>query len=367
MIELLVYSFFGIWIGGLLYSIVIHNYRDIIQTKISKRRPKKGKKPLITVVVYAYNNETTIEHALQSVIQNDYKKLHVLIVDNASDDTTGSLVKSWLKNKSKNKYRVVTKRKAGAKREVLLSAIKKHAKGDLVILLNGNLALGKDSIKNAVDYMNRGGIDHLVFQPISQGVRKTLGSVDQAFNALHAFRFRQFGVTNEYERSAWQAAAIYKREALMMLLKSQQKPLVKLLNTFDACTVRHLDDSITLRQSKENIELLESFDLKQRVLRTTLGVFELGMLVYFVYLAVVFQVPQFLIMSWLIMSGVIVFASLTDPELTTRDKFNFVLLSPLVIVTRFLQITKLTFRLSETNWLKRDWKSATNRFRLSAE
>lgn len=58
---------------------------------------KRKKNPKVGVVVVTYNSETYIEKCLESILENDYPLLELLIVDNNSSDKTVPLVKSKFK------------------------------------------------------------------------------------------------------------------------------------------------------------------------------------------------------------------------------------------------------------------------------
>jgi len=50
---------------------------------------------LVTVVIPAYNAADTIRRALDSVFRQDYRPIEVLVVDDASQDNTGEVVKAY--------------------------------------------------------------------------------------------------------------------------------------------------------------------------------------------------------------------------------------------------------------------------------
>ncbi|MBF0276032.1 MAG: glycosyltransferase family 2 protein, partial [Nitrospinae bacterium] len=51
-------------------------------------------KPLVSVVIPAYNGAKYIKEAIESVLLQSYKKLEVLVCDDASTDNTGEIVQS---------------------------------------------------------------------------------------------------------------------------------------------------------------------------------------------------------------------------------------------------------------------------------
>ena len=58
--------------------------------------------PKITVIMSAYNSSRTIKFAVNSILNQDYKNLELLVIDDASSDNTLELL-NLLKIKIKNK------------------------------------------------------------------------------------------------------------------------------------------------------------------------------------------------------------------------------------------------------------------------
>ena len=52
-------------------------------------------KPVVSVIVPMYNAEHTIEKCLDSIINQTYDELEIILVDNGSDDNTIDLAKNY--------------------------------------------------------------------------------------------------------------------------------------------------------------------------------------------------------------------------------------------------------------------------------
>ena len=57
--------------------------------------------PKITVIMSAYNSSRTIKFAVNSILNQDYKNLELLVIDDASSDNTLELLNT-LENQNKN-------------------------------------------------------------------------------------------------------------------------------------------------------------------------------------------------------------------------------------------------------------------------
>ena len=56
-----------------------------------------GNKPVVSVIMPAYNAMSNIERALKSVISQTYENLEVIVIDDGSSDDTGKIVDRYAK------------------------------------------------------------------------------------------------------------------------------------------------------------------------------------------------------------------------------------------------------------------------------
>src|SRR5680860_303227 len=59
--------------------------------------------PLVSIICTSYNHERFIKEALDSVINQDYEAIELIIIDNGSKDLSVAVIQDWVElNKGKN-------------------------------------------------------------------------------------------------------------------------------------------------------------------------------------------------------------------------------------------------------------------------
>lgn len=69
--------------------------------------------PLVSVVIPVYNAAFTIEHTLESVIQQTYKNLEIILVDDGSKDNSYKLMSDYIENHKEFNFNLITKKNGG--------------------------------------------------------------------------------------------------------------------------------------------------------------------------------------------------------------------------------------------------------------
>lgn len=140
---------FGLYIvGANLYDIS----RFLKKSKPHKKQP--GLRPLVTVLVPAHNEEAGIIRTLESIRKNTYRKLQILVVDDASTDSTRSLVWRYIKDHPNIDIRLLRKQTNVGKGEAMNHALRGYAKGDLLMTLDADSLLDRHAINNAVKHFD---------------------------------------------------------------------------------------------------------------------------------------------------------------------------------------------------------------------
>ena len=57
--------------------------------------------PLVSIVIPTYNREQYIEDAIKSAINQTYRNIEIIIVDNCSTDSTWDILNRWAESELK--------------------------------------------------------------------------------------------------------------------------------------------------------------------------------------------------------------------------------------------------------------------------
>ncbi|MDB5162450.1 MAG: hypothetical protein JWO54_235 [Candidatus Saccharibacteria bacterium] len=155
MSELLVIIFLllaAVVLVGVIILASMHVYcifQEVdIQTRM--RQLRKPTQPWVTVLVYARNNEATIEASLKSLLRSHYHRFDIVVVDDGFADGTADRVRAIINKGSKVSMAYLRRRVHRSSREALIAGYKKSKKGEVVISLQAGIIVSPSFIKRAV-------------------------------------------------------------------------------------------------------------------------------------------------------------------------------------------------------------------------
>ncbi len=357
------------------------------------------KKPLISVIVIAQNNEETIENTLNSIIKNTYRKHEVIVVDNASTDATANTVKDFIKGHRKYSIKLVSKRRPVLLKSAIEAALTKKPKGSLIMVLDGTSLLDKFALKTASQHFAEEDISVLIPSDRIQDYPGLIGLMQQFEQPLNVQSHKlglgidSTGITGGY-------GTIYKRAALTRLKRfigttwADNKEVEKASKSFANKTLPSYfasDIVITHAPLEFYGDLLRNYywriagniatlsnqarlftPLSQpsiiRRIRPFISVLSgLTLLIepfvvgYLAYVAIHFKMPAFYLIVWLAMSALLGLALMKEQS-SWRDRLKKALLLPimynLLLVTRFMQIIVfLAYVLNFKRWTTKNNKT----------
>ena len=110
--------------------------------------------PLISVVVPVYRVEKYLDHCIQSIVEQTYPNLEILLVDDGSPDDSGAICDRWAQKDARIRVFHKENAGAGAARNTALDA----AKGDLIAFVDSDDYLHPNLYAHLYGLM-KGGVD----------------------------------------------------------------------------------------------------------------------------------------------------------------------------------------------------------------
>ena len=141
-ISILIYL--SIYLG--LISTVFYVLSFMAEERKDKLLYKDSELPKVSVVIPAYNEESTIAKTLRSIIRTRYPDFEVLVVDDGSKDKTLSIAKRFAGQKVK-----VLHKKNGGKASALNFGIRR-AKGKIIFTMDADTTVDPGSMKKMVRF-----------------------------------------------------------------------------------------------------------------------------------------------------------------------------------------------------------------------
>ncbi|OGM33512.1 hypothetical protein A3D00_00060 [Candidatus Woesebacteria bacterium RIFCSPHIGHO2_02_FULL_38_9] len=102
--------------------------------------------PLVSIIVPAYNEEKVIEKILISIKKQSYKKIEVLVLDDASEDNTYNIAKKYTKK---------VFRKLHSERSATRNYGAKLSKGKYLMFLDADMRLTRNVVKKCVESIEK--------------------------------------------------------------------------------------------------------------------------------------------------------------------------------------------------------------------
>lgn len=141
-----------------------------------ERRPKD---PLVTVVIPARNEESSIGACLESVLRQDLRDLQVVVVDGNSHDLTATIVQSF--KAGDPRIEVIRDNAASIPRSLNLAL--RAARGRWLVRVDAHSTVPPDYVRKAVEHLSSGrwgGVggrkEAMGFSPAGRAIAAVLGS-----------------------------------------------------------------------------------------------------------------------------------------------------------------------------------------------
>ncbi|MEG2318029.1 MAG: glycosyltransferase [Rikenellaceae bacterium] len=160
-------------------------------------------KPLVSVVVVVYNSSKTIIDTLDSIVQQSYKNIELVVSDDASKDDTVSLVREWMgKHKAdfKDVTIVTTLKNSGISQNCDRGVRASH--GEWIKIIAGDDMLFPCAIERFVEEATKGQGDFF-FAQVEMFVDDPKNMVSRYYNVFYSEAYdifrRGYSAEEQYE------------------------------------------------------------------------------------------------------------------------------------------------------------------------
>jgi glycosyltransferase involved in cell wall biosynthesis len=132
-------------------------------------------KPLVTIIIPAYNLESLVGRAIESAVNQTYHNLEILVVDDGSTDGTGALCDEWAKKDARVRVRHISNSGVNHVRKLGLD----QAQGEYIRFLDADDELTPDSTRQIMEAFEKNSVDAVIsgFDFIEQGAPQNIRRV----------------------------------------------------------------------------------------------------------------------------------------------------------------------------------------------
>lgn len=129
----------------ILYAFFCYN--------VKRKSVSYSKEPLVSVIIPAYNHENYVEETLLSIINQTYKNIELIIIDDGSSDETFKVIQNVV-NRYPNRFiRVDISTQKNAGTTITLNRLKEKIKGDFVYPIASDDVAYSDAIEKEVNFL----------------------------------------------------------------------------------------------------------------------------------------------------------------------------------------------------------------------
>ncbi|HTE22218.1 MAG TPA: glycosyltransferase family 2 protein [Candidatus Limnocylindria bacterium] len=222
-------------VGANIYDIWQYSRR----ARLAKIPRPHRRRPLVSVIIPAYNEQYNITRTLDSVRASSYKKIEIIVVDDGSSDQTSPVVREYIKalpgfktssyvkryGKSAKLCRRFVRAEVDRIRMILVTqnndgkasavnnGVKNHAHGDLIMTLDADSMLQSDAIGNAVRYFENPRVVGVAANVRVAGSNTAL-SILQKIEHMIGYRSKKFYTMTNCEFIVGGVASTYRTEVL---------------------------------------------------------------------------------------------------------------------------------------------------------
>ena len=162
-------SFFYVAIANLAVALIatgLLTWARLITRRLADVPPAEGNLPAVSLVAAARNEERNIERAVRSLVQFDYPKLEITLVNDRSTDRTGEILDRLKQELPQLNVVHLTELPAGwlGKNHALQYGANR-SRGDWLLFTDADIVFDPTALRRAIHYAEKNRVDHLAATP----------------------------------------------------------------------------------------------------------------------------------------------------------------------------------------------------------
>lgn len=274
------------------------------------RQLTKAKQPTVTVIIYCFNHEKFIASTLVSLRRSSYKSLQIVVIDNASYDHTARVVRRFLRRHPDQRFTLYTKRRHTDEATALKLAYTKVAYSPYILTLTAGDSVPSSLIKNAVAHIQLlPAVRVLILRRLASDWQRIDQIMPRLVAAAQHLLLRAFYPTSWSRQATITPARLYYHEAFLAPPHSRHH------------TYCHTDQPLTHVRAHQRIV---------KPVTIAMGILLLVGLSIPLYLAASLQASAPLIITWLLLSGWAILATVSDKMPGSSERFLLLAAAPVV-------------------------------------
>ena len=131
--------------------------------------------PQISVIVPVYNVESFLRKCLDSIMQQSFQDFEVIIVDDGSTDSSGSIAQEYVKEYANVQMITQENGGLGAARNTGISA----AKGEFLLFVDSDDTIDKNTLQVLMDTVNSTNADLVIFDFLSEDLHGNVTQISE--------------------------------------------------------------------------------------------------------------------------------------------------------------------------------------------
>lgn len=110
-------------------------------------------KNLVTVIIPTYNRAILLKEAIQSVIDQSYRPIECIVVDDGSTDDTEAITSELIRSFNNEQFKILYLKQSKSGGQVARNKGTANCKGDFIQYLDSDDILYKDKLRTQVEYL----------------------------------------------------------------------------------------------------------------------------------------------------------------------------------------------------------------------